>query len=61
MPSFKRKKINFDIIPGPNREVNFFLKFHHLVSFYNSSHILYLKEKETTRTEIQNIWGKREN
>lgn len=33
------KKINFNIIPGPNYKANTFRKFHQLVTFYNSFYI----------------------
>lgn len=51
MPIFGRKKINinFDIIPGPNHEVNIF-KRHHLVTFTRV--FIYFKENEIYRVSL---------
>lgn len=53
------QKINFDIIPGPNHEVNIFFFIFTIWRLFTIVFI-YLKEKENPRVGLQKDMGKRE-
>lgn len=58
---FIEKKINFDIIPWPNRKINIYVHVKYTAWWLFTNVFIYLNEKDIIRKEMQKYGKKREN